>query len=85
MKLEFSRQTFEKYSDTTFHKNRPSESRVVPRGRTDGQNDMAKLTAAYSNFANVPKNSVRTSQRTQGLQSKTIRYLRLGKEQLFIE
>ena len=36
MKLEFSRQVFEKYSNVKFHKNPSSESRVVPCGQTDG-------------------------------------------------
>jgi len=35
MKLEFSRQLFEKYSNIKFHKNPSSGSRVVPWGRTD--------------------------------------------------
>ena len=34
MKLEFSRQIFEKYSNITFHVNPSSESRVVPCGQT---------------------------------------------------
>jgi len=36
MKLEFSRQFFEKYSNIKFHENPSSGSRVVPCGRTDG-------------------------------------------------
>jgi hypothetical protein len=36
MKLEFSGQIFEKYSNIKFHKNPSSGSRVVPCGRTDG-------------------------------------------------
>jgi len=43
MKLEFSQQNFEKSSNTKFHKNPSSESRVVPcretERRTDGQTD----------------------------------------------
>jgi len=35
MKLEFSRQIFEKYSNIKFHKNPSSWSRVVPCRRTD--------------------------------------------------
>jgi hypothetical protein len=35
MKLEFSRQIFEKYSNIKFHENQSSGSRVVPYGRTD--------------------------------------------------
>jgi hypothetical protein len=35
MKLEVSRQIFEKSSNLKFHKNPSSGSRVVPRGQTD--------------------------------------------------
>jgi len=39
MKLEFSRQTFEKYSNIKFNENPFSGSRAVPFGRTVGQTD----------------------------------------------
>jgi hypothetical protein len=42
MKLEFSLQIFEKYSNTKIHKNPSIGSRVVPCGRTD----MTKLIVA---------------------------------------
>jgi len=58
MKLEFSRQIFEKYSNVKFHENAFSESRVVPRGRTHGQTDVTKLIVPFRNFANAPKNVV---------------------------
>ena len=51
MKLEFSRQIFEKVSNIKFHQNPSSGSRVVPCGRTD----MTKLIVAFRNFANAPK------------------------------
>jgi hypothetical protein len=35
VKLEFSRQSFEKYSDIKFHENPSKGSRVVPCGQTD--------------------------------------------------
>jgi len=35
MKLEFTRQSFEKYSNIKFHKNPSSGNRVVLCGRTD--------------------------------------------------
>jgi len=37
MKLEISRQVFEKYSKIKFHENPPSGSPVVPCGLIDGQ------------------------------------------------
>jgi hypothetical protein len=37
MKLEFSEQIFEKYSDAKYHENLSSDSRVVVCGQTDGQ------------------------------------------------
>jgi hypothetical protein len=43
MKPEFYRQIFEKHSNTKFHENHSSGSRVVPCGRTD----MAKLIVAF--------------------------------------
>ena len=39
MKFEFSRQTFEKYSDTKFHEKPSNGSRVVVYGRTDARTD----------------------------------------------
>jgi hypothetical protein len=56
MKLEFSRQVFEKKksSNIKFNQNPSSESRVVPCGRTDGRTDI-KLKVASRNFANAPK------------------------------
>jgi len=56
MKLEFSRQIFEKYSNIKFHKNLPSGSGVVPWGQADGETeDMAKLIVDFRNFADAPK------------------------------
>jgi hypothetical protein len=37
IKLEFSLQIFEQYSNIKFHENTSSGSRVFPRGRTDGE------------------------------------------------
>ena len=51
MKLEFSRQIFEKYSNIKFHENPFIGSRVVPCGRTD----ITKLIVAFRNFTNAPK------------------------------
>jgi len=53
MKLEFSRQIFEKYSNIKFHDNPSSGSRVVPCRPTD----ITQPTVALRNFADTPKNS----------------------------
>ena len=39
MKIEFSGQIFQKYSNIKFHENPSSENRVVPYGQTDRQTD----------------------------------------------
>jgi len=47
-----------------FHENASSGSRFVHvDGRTDRQTDMTKLTAAFRNFANAPKNWLLTNER----------------------
>ena len=56
MKIEFSRQFFEKYSDIKFHENPCSGSRVVRWGQTDGRTDLTKLIFSFRNFANAPIN-----------------------------
>jgi len=61
MKLEFSLQNIEKYSNTKFHENPSSGSRVVPCGQTGGQTDMTQLIVAFSNFADAPKKKVDVS------------------------
>ena len=67
MKLEFSRQIFQKkLSNNKLHENPSSESRVVPCGRTDGQADMKKQTDAFRKLANAPKNNVTISKISQG-------------------
>jgi hypothetical protein len=70
MKLECSRQIFEKFSNTWFHKNPSSGSRVVPCGRAEGRTDgqtgrqagrqdgQHEVNSPFRNFANAPKNSV---------------------------
>ena len=56
-KLEFSRQIFEKSSTLKFNKNPSSGSRAVSCGQTEGGRiDRTKLTAAFRNVANAPKN-----------------------------
>jgi hypothetical protein len=51
MKLEFCQQFFKKYSNTKFHENPSSGSKVVPWERTDIMN----LIFAFRNFAKAPK------------------------------
>jgi len=51
MKLEFSRQIFEKSSNIKFHDNPSSGSRLIPCGRT-GRHDKAK--SPFRNSANAP-------------------------------
>jgi hypothetical protein len=56
MKIEFSWQIFEKYSNFKFNENPSDGSLVVPCGQTD--TDTTKLIVAFRNFANAPKNIV---------------------------
>jgi hypothetical protein len=56
MRIEFSRQIFEKYSNIKLHENPSSGSGVFPCGRTDEQTDMTKLIVASQNSANAPNN-----------------------------
>jgi hypothetical protein len=51
IKLEFSWQVFEKYSNIKFHEYPSSGSWAVPFGKTD----MTKLRATFHNSANTPK------------------------------
>jgi hypothetical protein len=64
MKLEFSRQIFEKSSNIKFHEN-PSSGGGGELFHTDGQTtDMTKLIVAFRNFANAPKNLQKPAQST---------------------
>ena len=51
MKLEFSQQIFEKYSNIKFHENPFLGSRDVSRGQKDGHDEIV-----FRNFAKAPKN-----------------------------
>jgi hypothetical protein len=55
MKLEFSRQLFEEYSDLKFNEIPSSGSRIFPSGRTGGQTDLLNPAVALRNFANALK------------------------------
>jgi hypothetical protein len=53
LKLEFSRQISEKFSDIKSHENPSNGSRVFPCGRTDKWTDMMKLIVAFRDFENA--------------------------------
>jgi len=59
MKIEFSRQIFEKSLNIKFHENLPSGSRDVLCGQTDGRKD--RHDEAFRNFAKAPKNTGSTA------------------------
>jgi hypothetical protein len=60
MKLELSRQIFEKFSNIKFRENSSSEGRFFQFWRTDGRKeawtDMMNPTVAFRNFAKAPNN-----------------------------
>jgi hypothetical protein len=55
MKLEFSRQIFEKYSNVKFHENPSRGNLFFPCGRTDGQTDVTELIASIRDFVTAPQ------------------------------
>jgi len=57
MKLGFSRQFSQKYSNVICYENSHGGRRVVTCGLTDRQTDRKKLINAFRNFANAPKDS----------------------------
>jgi hypothetical protein len=61
MKLEFSRQIFEKISGIIFDHNPSIGSWVVPSGRTDN----TKLIVVFRNFAFAPRNCMYADLRTR--------------------
>jgi hypothetical protein len=63
MKLEFSRQFFDKFSSIKVLQNPFSGSRVVPCGLMDRRKDMMKLTVAFRNFENAPKNVIQSGRK----------------------
>ena len=50
MKIEFSRQTFEKFTDVKFHENSSIRSSVVLCVQSDRWADMMMLVVAFRNF-----------------------------------
>jgi hypothetical protein len=71
MKLEISRQIFEKSSNIGFHEIPSSGSRIV----TCGQTGMTKLTVAVRNFANVPKTNTHNYTSSGYVHTSTLRYV----------
>ena len=59
VKLEFSQQFFEKYSDIKFMNIPSIGSRDGPCGRAGGRTDMTEQIIAFRKFANAPKNHPR--------------------------
>ena len=57
MKLEFSRQIFEKFTNIKFHENPSRGSRVVPCGRADGHGE---ANSRISQFCERAWNDIRT-------------------------
>jgi len=53
MKLEFSGQIFEKFSNMKLHENPSDGSGVVPCGKADGK-DMTKPIVVFRNFEKAP-------------------------------
>jgi hypothetical protein len=56
MKVEFSGQIFEKYSNVIFHENLSSGSQVVQCGQTDRH--MTELIAAFHNCVKTPRKEI---------------------------
>jgi len=56
IKLDFTRQIFEKYSNIKYHENPSSGSRVVPSGRRYRWTDLKKPIVDFRNSAKAPKN-----------------------------
>ena len=59
MNLEFSRQIFDKSSDSKLNENPSSESRIVTYGGggTYRRTNITKLIVAFRNISHAPKNS----------------------------
>jgi len=73
MKIEFSLNILENYSNIKFHEKTFIGSRVVSCGPTNGQTDretdMTKLIVDFRNFANVPNNCLQSE--TVGFSGQT--------------
>ena len=69
IKLEFSRQIFEKVSNIKFNQNSFSGSRVISCEQINERTDMTKLMVAFCNFGQANKNC------TFGQQGSFIRFV----------
>jgi hypothetical protein len=56
MKVEFSRQIFEKCSNIKFDKNTSNGSRIAPCARKDGYAGLTQPIVAFQKFAEAHKN-----------------------------
>jgi hypothetical protein len=76
MKLEFSRQIFEKSKNINFHQNMSSGNLLVPCGQTDRHDE---ANNRFCNSANTPKNcKKRTSHEANILVRCDGKYLSCG-------
>jgi len=62
MKLEFSGQIFEKYSNAKFHKNPSSGSRILPCGRTDRHDEPESRISRFCERAQKAENVIKRRQ-----------------------
>jgi len=69
IKLEFSRQVFEKYSNRNFMKIHPVGADFFADGQTDR---MTKLIVAFRSFGNAPKNETPVVRPTNRCVSRNI-------------
>jgi hypothetical protein len=68
MKIEFSRQIFEKFSTVKFNENPSSGNCGRTEAQTDGHN---KAVVAFRNFSNVPKSFAFPTQNSIGFTERT--------------
>jgi site-specific DNA-cytosine methylase len=81
MKLNASRQIFEKYSNIKFHGYPSSRSRVFPCGRTDRQQtDVMRLTDDCRDFVNAPKTNTKRSNKYTYTKEKSFTHLKQNLE-----